>query len=166
MRGQFVSSFHIKMEFKGKVKTLLEQGLQEHPSLFLIDFSISSDYKISVVIDGDQGVTLQDCIDVSRSIEHNLDREEQDFSLEVASAGATSPLVLPRQYKKNLGRTIEVTTETDKIEGILKETTEEAIVLEWKAREPKPVGKGKVTVVKTAEIPYLSIKKAVVVISF
>lgn len=166
MRGQFVSSFHIKMEFKRKVKTLLEQGLEEHPSLFLIDFSLSSDYKISVVIDGDQGVTLQDCINVSRSIEHNLDREEQDFSLEVASAGATSPLVLPRQYKKNIGRVVEITTETEKIEGLLKVATEEAVTLEWKAREPKKIGKGKETVVKTAEIPYLSIKKAVVVISF
>jgi ribosome maturation factor RimP len=166
MRGQFVSSFYINMEFKGKVKALLEQGLQEHPSLFLIDFSISSDYKISVVIDGDQGVTLQDCIDVSRSIEHNLDREEQDFSLEVASAGAASPLVLPRQFSKNVGRTLEVTTETEKIEGTLKDASEEAITLEWKAREPKKIGKGKETVVKTAQIPYLSIKKAVVVISF
>ena len=80
-----------KMDFKSKVKDLLEEGLAEHPELFLIDFSISADYKISVVIDGDNGVNLQDCIDVSRSIEHNLDREEQDFSLEVASAGATAP---------------------------------------------------------------------------
>lgn len=166
MRGQFVSSFHIKMEFKERVKQLLEQGLQEHPSLFLIDFSISSDYKITVVIDGDEGVTLQDCIDVSRSIEHNLDREEQDFSLEVASAGATSPLKMPRQYKKNIGRKLEVTTETEKIEGTLVGATEDSIQLEWKAREPKKIGKGKETVVKTAEIPYLSIKKAVVVISF
>src|SRR5690606_9757776 len=166
MRGQFVSSFHIKMEFKERVKQLLEQGLQEHPSLFLIDFSISSDYKITVVIDGDEGVTLQDCIDVSRSIEHNLDREEQDLSLEVASAGATSPLKMPRQYKKNIGRKLEVTTETEKIEGTLVGATEDSIQLEWKAREPKKIGKGKETVVKTAEIPYLSIKKAVVVISF
>jgi len=154
------------MEFKERVKQLLEQGLQEHPSLFLIDFSISSDYKITVVIDGDEGVTLQDCIDVSRSIEHNLDREEQDFSLEVASAGATSPLKMPRQYKKNIGRKLEVTTETEKIEGTLVGATEDSIQLEWKAREPKKIGKGKETVVKTAEIPYLSIKKAVVVISF
>lgn len=119
-----------------------------------------------MVIDGDNGVTLQDCIDVSRSIEHNLDREEQDFSLEVASAGATSPLVLPRQYKKNVGRTLEVLTDTEKYEGKLIEASSDSIVLEWKSREPKKIGKGKETVVKTAEIPYLSIKKAVVVISF
>ena len=155
-----------KMDFKDRVKDLLKQGLADHSGLFLIDFSISTDYKISVVIDGDNGVSLQDCIDVSRSIEHNLDREEQDFSLEVASAGAASPLKFPRQYRKNIGRTLEVTTDQEQIEGTLKDVGETSIALEWKAREPKKVGKGKETVVKTAEIPYISIKKAVVVISF
>ena len=154
------------MDFKNRVKELLEQGLEEHPELFLIDFTISPDYKISVVIDGDNGVTLQDCINVSRSIEHNLDREEQDFSLEVASAGATSPLKFPRQYRKNIGRKLEVTTEEEKVEGTLIDASETSVVLEWKAREPKKVGKGKETVVKKAEFPYISIKKAVVVISF
>ena len=154
------------MDFKNRVKELLEQGLEEHPELFLIDFTISPDYKISVVIDGDNGVTLQDCIDVSRSIEHNLDREEQDFSLEVASAGATSPLKFPRQYRKNIGRKLEVTTDEEKVEGTLIDASETSVVLEWKTREPKKVGKGKETVVKKAEFPYISIKKAVVVISF
>ncbi len=154
------------MEFKEKVQALLEEGLASHPSLFLIDFSISSDDKISVVIDGDHGVTLQDCIDVSRSIEHNLDREEQDFSLEVASAGATSPLKLPRQYKKNVGRKLEVHTEDGKIEGVLTSANEDTIILEWKAREPKKVGKGKETVEKKVEISYSEIKKAVVIITF
>nr|WP_297309706.1 ribosome assembly cofactor RimP [uncultured Flavobacterium sp.] len=154
------------MEFKEKVKQLIEAGLSEHPSLFLIDFSISSDFKISVSIDGDEGVTLQDCIDVSRAIENNLDREEQDFSLEVASAGATSPLKLPRQYRKNIGRTLEVNLESEVIEAQLIDADDEKISLEWKVREPKKIGKGKETVVKTAQIPYESIKKAQVVISF
>jgi len=154
------------MAFKEQVKQLLEEGLKEFPSLFLIDFSISADYKITVVIDGDQGVILQDCIDVSRVIENNLDREEQDFSLEVASAGATSPLKLPRQYVKNIGRKLEVTLETEVFEAELINADEDKISLEWKVREPKKIGKGKETVVKTAQIPYESIKKAQVVISF
>lgn len=154
------------MALKERVKELLELGLSEHPSLFLIDFSISADNKISVVIDGDEGVILQDCIDISRAVENNLDREEQDFSLEVASAGATSPLKLPRQYRKNIGRTLAVTLEAEEIEATLIDADEDKISLEWKVREPKKVGKGKETVVKTAEIPYLSIKKAQVVISF
>lgn len=154
------------MDFKSKVKDLLEQGLAQHPELFLIDFSISADSKISVVIDGDSGVNLQDCIDVSRSIEHNLDREEHDFSLEVASAGATAPLKFPRQFRKNIGRILEVVTEQETIEAKLIDANETSVKLEWKAREPKKIGKGKETVLKNAEIPYISIKKAVVVISF
>ncbi|MCL4144058.1 UNVERIFIED_CONTAM: hypothetical protein GTU68_061325 [Idotea baltica] len=87
-----------------KVKKLLEAGLEEDESLFLIDYSISVDNRINVVIDGDHGVTVADCIKISRSIEHNLDREEIDFSLEVASAGATAPLTLPRQHRRIIGR--------------------------------------------------------------
>ncbi|WP_177762218.1 ribosome assembly cofactor RimP [Flavobacterium sp. I3-2] len=154
------------MVFKEQVKKVLEEGLSNHPDLFLIDFSISNDYKITVIIDGDNGVVLQDCIDVSRSIENNLDREEQDFSLEVASAGATSPLKLPRQYRKNVGRTLEVTLENEVIEAQLVAANEEEISLEWKVREPKKIGKGKETVQKSVKIPYESIKKAQVVISF
>jgi len=154
------------MGFKEQVKQLLDAGLAEYPSLFLIDFTISNDYKISVTIDGDNGVTLQDCIDVSRAIEHNLDREEQDFSLEVASAGAASPLKLPRQFKKNIGRVIEVTLETQEVEASLVSADDEFISLEWKVREPKKIGKGKETVQKTLTVPYSSIKKAQVVISF
>lgn len=160
-------SFYSKMEFKERVKVLLEKGLEEHPELFLIDFTISSDYKISVIIDGDRGVTLQDCIDVSRSIEHNLDREEQDFSLEVASAGVSSPLQLPRQYKKNIGRKLAVLTNDDKkIEGKIVNATNEAVQLEWKTREPKKIGKGKETVVKNEQIAYEDIKKAVIQVVF
>jgi ribosome maturation factor RimP len=154
------------MAFKDKVAELLNEALEERPSLFLIDLSIGSGNKITVTLDGDNGVNLQDCIDVSRAIEHNLDREEEDFSLEVASAGATSPLKFPRQFRKNLGRTLKVRTETQEIEAEITEANEEFIVLEWKAREPKQVGKGKETVSKKAEISYKDIKEAVVVIKF
>ena len=86
MRGAELPSFYKNMTFRDKVLELLNVGLAAKPELFLIDFSISESQKIMVILDGDQGVTLQDCIDVSRAIEHNLDREEHDFSLEVASA--------------------------------------------------------------------------------
>lgn len=144
----------------------MENVLEENKSLFLIDFSIASDNSIKVVLDGDNGVTLQDCIKVSRAIEHNLDREEQDFSLEVTSAGAASPIVLPRQYAKNIGRKLKVRTETGIFEGNLTATTDKGIVLEWKAREPKPIGKGKVTVQKREEIDFSEIKEAKVIITF
>jgi len=151
---------------KHRVKELLEIALQEDKSIFLIDLTITLDNKINVVIDGDNGVTVKDCMRVSRAIEHNLDREEEDFSLEVASAGAASPLVTPRQYKKNIGRKLEVETENTSYEGNLTITNDETITLEWKAREPKPVGKGKVTVQKKMEIPFSEIKKAKVVLKF
>ncbi|WP_047246383.1 ribosome assembly cofactor RimP [Maribacter thermophilus] len=151
---------------KDKVRELLEKGLAEDKTLFLIDFTVSTDNKIKVIIDGDNGVAVSDCIKISRAIEHNLDREEQDFSLEVASAGATEPLVMPRQYKKNIGRKLEVETTDGVYEGTLVEADENKVAIEWKAREPKPVGKGKVTVQKRKEIDFSDIKKAKVVLKF
>ena len=151
---------------KEKVTTLLETALKENESLFLLDFSIGTDNKIKITLDGDQGVTLQDCINVSRAIEHNLDREEEDFSLEVASAGAASPIKIPRQFKKNIGRKLEVKTLEEELEGKLTEATEDSITLEWKQREPKPVGKGKITVQKKREIALSDIKEAKVVLKF
>jgi len=152
---------------KEKVQQLVQEALDENPALFLINLDIQGANEIKVTIDGDLGVTVQDCIAVSRKVEHNLDREEEDFSLEVMSVGATTPLELPRQYKKNIGRTLEVkTTQGETIEGRLETSTEEGVTLAWKAREPKPVGKGKVTVQKTATLPFEDIVKAKVVIKF
>lgn len=133
---------------KELVKELLNKALDENESLFLIDFEIKSDNQIFVVIDGDKGVSVNDCIDVSRAIEHNLDREEEDFSLEVTSAGVAAPLLIPRQFKKNIGRKLAVKLKEEAIEANLEDADEEEITLRWKAREPKPVGKGKVTVKK------------------
>ncbi|MBP0904666.1 ribosome assembly cofactor RimP [Mariniflexile gromovii] len=152
--------------FKNIVKDLLETALVERPDLFLIDFSISTDNHVNIVIDGDNGVLVEDCMFVSRAIEHNIDREEHDFSLEVMSAGATSPLVNRRQYSKNLKRELLVRTASEKFEGTLTKATDTNITLEWKVREPKPVGKGKVTVKKQAEIAYEDIVEAKVMIKF
>jgi len=154
------------MTFKEKVTNLIEEGLQEKPSLFLVDLSISDSYKISVTLDGDNGVVLQDCIDISRAIDNNLDREEQDFSLEVASAGVSTPLKMFRQYKKNIGRTLKVRTATETIEAKLENVTEENILLSWTTREPKKIGKGKETVEHKREIPFSEIKEAIVIIIF
>jgi len=165
MRGQFVPSFYKIMTFREKVIDLLEKGLEEKPSIFLIDLTITDAFKIIVTLDGDDGVTLQDCIDISRAIEHNLDREEQDFSLEVASGGL-APLKLKRQYKKNIGRTMIVKLATETIEAKMTEANDDFIVLEWEAREPKKIGKGKETVQKRQEIPYEDIKEAIVTVTF
>ncbi|MFT5628115.1 MAG: ribosome maturation factor RimP [Glaciecola sp.] len=153
--------------FRDTVNNLLDEALEEREDLFLISLDVLSDNAIKIIIDGDNGVIVEDCIFVSRAIENNLDREEQDFSLEVLSAGATEPLVSIRQYMKNIGRTLSVKTkENETIEGELTQVNEANILLEWKTREPKPIGKGKVTVKKEAEIAYDAILKAQVVIKF
>ena len=150
-----------------KVENLLQEAFEENNSLFLIELNIDDANHISVVIDGDNGVSVNDCIAVSRKIEHNLDRDEEDFSLDVASAGVSQPLMLPRQYRKNIGRKLAVTTsEGEKIEGELKKMEDEKITLQWKTREPKPVGKGKVTVTKETVLPLEDIKEAKVIITF
>lgn len=151
---------------KEKVEKLADKVFEENKSLFLISLEVNSANNIKVVIDGDEGVSVNDCIEVSRAIEHNLDREEEDFSLEVTSAGASEPLLMPRQYKKNIGRRLKVKTADDKFEGDLVTADEKEIKLSWKAREPKPVGKGKVTVQKEVVLPYSDIVEAKVKITF
>jgi len=166
-RGQLVPSFYNQNLMREKVTQLLNEALKEYTHLFLIDMEIASDNKIAVIIDGDQGVKVEDCIAISRAIEHNLDREEEDFSLDVLSAGVSRPLSLPRQYKKNLGRNLQAkTTQGQTIEGKITQTTDTQVTLEWKAREPKPVGKGKVTVQKQAVLPYTDIVEAKVMVTF
>ena len=154
------------MNFKEKVETLVQEALVENPSLFLIDLTIGGDNSIRVLLDGDQGVTLETCIQVSRKVEHNLDREENDFSIEVSSCGVGSPLTIPRQFKKNVTRKLEVTDREDKqVQGTLVEATDTSFTLQWKAREPKPIGKGKVTVTKTREFQYGQYNSAKVIVS-
>ena len=153
--------------FRDTVKDLLDKALDQRKDLFLIDFEVLSDNTIRVVLDGDKGVLVEDCMFISRAIEHNLDREEQDFSLEVSSCGAASPLQLPRQYNKHIGRNLEVKIiEGDKLEGQLAGVSEEGITLKWKTREPKSVGKGKETVTKEVNIAFENIKEAKVIIKF
>ena len=159
-------SFYKTMTFKEKVGQLLEDILKEKASLFLVDVTISDSYKVTIALDDDNGVNLQDCIDVSRAIENNLDREEQDFSLEVASVGVGSPLKMVRQYKKNVGRTLIVKLANETIEAQLVDANEEFITLAWDAREPKKIGKGKETVQKRQEILYSEIKEAIVTVTF
>lgn len=149
-----------------KVKKLLHKAFQEYPQLFLINLKISPANDIQVIIDGDDGVSVQNCIDISRAIEHQLDREEADFSLEVLSAGATEPLVFNRQYPKNIGRELKVKTTQGNFQGILEEVLQNEIIISWKEREPKPTGKGKITVQKKENISFAEIIEAKVIIKF
>lgn len=150
------------------VKQLIDEAIEENPLLFLVDWKISTDNSIEILVDGDEGVSIEEIVRISRHVEHNLDREEADFSLNVSSAGVGNPLILPRQYSKNIGRTLKVSLlETGgDLEGELVGADESGILLKWLAREPKPIGKGKHTVEKEERIEYKDIKKAIVKIIF
>ena len=148
------------------VLDLLNEALLENESLFLVDFNISENNKITITIDGDNGVNLKECIRINKYIESNLDREEEDFSLEVSSPDIAAEIKNVRQYNKNIGRILKVKTQEGKFEGTLTSVNDKSIVLEWKAREPKPIGKGKVTVSKKETINLEDIAKAKVKIVF
>ena len=151
---------------KDNIIKLVNEAIDENDALFLIDFSISQDNNIRVIVDGDNGVVLSECIRISRHIEHNLDRDETDFSLEVTSPDLTDPIVNKRQYSKNLNKVLKVKTEDENIEGSLIDIDENSITLQWKVREPKPIGKGKITILKKKIIQLNKIKQAKVRITF
>lgn len=141
------------------VKTRLEGS-----DKFLVDLHISGDNRINVSIDGDNGITIDDCIELSRFIESNLDRDEEDFELNVASAGLDSPLKLKRQYVKNIGRSINVTTiDGEKTEGKLLEVSEDQIVVEPDNRSKK---KKEQAEEENVAVPFDQIKVAKIVVKF
>lgn len=155
------------MGLKTKVEALLNDFLQGREDLFLVDLKISTANDIVIILDGDNGVSVQDCLDASRAIEFNMDREEEDFSLQVMSAGLGEPLSLQRQYQKNIGRELDVLLiDSTKIQGELTKVEAEKITLTLRYRKPKDIGKGKVDVEEEKEIFYSDIKKALIVIKF
>lgn len=114
---------------KIKVLELVNQAL-EGSDKFLVSLKITPDNRIYVDIDGDNGITIDDCIELSRAIESQLDREEEDFALDVSSAGADQPLKLTRQYRKNIGRDVEVVyLDGEKVEGDLTAADEEGFTV-------------------------------------
>ena len=155
------------MGFRTKVEDLLNAFLSERPDLFLISLKISPNNDIVVTLDGDNGVSLQDCLDASRAIENNLDREEQDFSLQVMSAGLSEPLTLIRQFQKNLDRDLKVIlNDGSEVTGTLVNVEDNEITLVLRYRKPKEIGKGKIDVEEERKIAYTDIKKALVEIKF
>jgi ribosome maturation factor RimP len=149
-----------------RVRSLVDEALKENESLFLIDLKTAEDNSIRIVVDGDQGVPLSECIRISRHVEHNLNRDEEDFSLEVTSPSITDPIQDRRQFNKNIGRILQIKTDAGSFEGKLTEILDDKLVLQWKVREPKPVGKGKITVEKREVFPIENISEAKVKIIF
>lgn len=145
---------------------MLEDELAESP-LFVVGLEVSSGNDIQVLLDGDQGVSIQDCMKVSRFLEGSFDREIEDFSLNVSSPGLDQPLRVKRQYKKNIGRSLFVKTMSgEKIEGELKAADEENISVFTREKRRIEGRKAKEWVEETHTIAYDDISEAKVVISF
>ena len=153
---------------KKRVKALLDEALELNEELFLVYFDINDANHVSVIIDGDKGVNVSECMRISRNIEQNFDRDEEDFSLEVSSFDVSHSMTMPRQFIKNIGRKLKIkTTKDDKYEGTLLSFSEDnKFVLQWKERVPKTLGKGKMTVEKQQELSIDDVKEAKVVIIF
>ena len=120
---------------------MTEEILSEEPVYFLVDLRIKPTNNVKVFLDGDSGITIEKCVQVNRKLYRKLEEAaifpDGDFSLEVSSAGLDEPLKLLRQYKKNIGRLIEVQLQdgTQK-EGQLKDVSNEGIVLEISTGKP------------------------------
>jgi ribosome maturation factor RimP len=130
-------------------------------SIYITSIKVAADKHITVLIDGDEGVTIKDCVALSRAIEGQLDREKEDFALDVSSHGATSPLILNRQYKKHIGRNFEIKLlDGNKLEGTLVDCNEKYLTLAFTVRENKTIGKGKVDITKQLNVDFDTIKES------
>jgi len=147
------------------VNPILEQLLKEEPSYFCVQIKVKPTNNIKIFLDGDQGLPIEKCTFINRKLYRIMEEAawfpEVDFSLEVSSPGIDEPLVLNRQYVKNIGRKVEVTFLDDTMkEGLLKLVTEKDILIEWTE------GKGKKAVVQELLIPFEQIKTTIVQIQF
>ncbi len=116
----FIYNSNLYMIEKNKIQELVEQWL-EGKDYFLVDIAISSDNKIVVEIDHADGVWIEDCVALSRYIEDHLNRDEEDFELEVGSAGLGQPFKVEQQYQNHIGKEVEVMqADGKKVKGLLK----------------------------------------------
>lgn len=153
------------MKFKDKVFEILHSAIFDRPDIFIIDFIITKSNFIKVILDSDNILSIGDCQKISKEIISGLNDCDQNFSLEVSSAGIGSPLVNKRQYKKNIGRFLEVKINSGEFyKGKLKSFNNDFIEINSKVREPKKKGRGSSTVEKLKLIKLDEISNAKVVI--
>lgn len=153
------------MEIIGEIKSIITSKLAD-PSQFLVDVIVKGHKgpkKVLIVIDGDNGVTIDDCANLSRELSKTFDDTrlfDDSYMLEVSTPGLDQPLKLKRQYKKNIGRRLKVITPQHSFEGKLLEVTDEKIKIE------QEIGVGKQKEIKVAEISFSEIDKTFVLVSF
>ena len=143
---------------KFKVLDIVKDVL-EGSDKYLVNMKITPDNRIFVDIDGDNGINIDDCIEVSRAIENNLNRDEEDFELNVSSAGADSPLKMPRQYRRHVGRELSVEPfDGEKVEGRLTEAGDTQFTIKTKGTKKEAP--------KELTFAYEDVKTARVIIQF
>lgn len=153
------------MNIEQRVSELVEEKIADRADLFLVDVKMHSNGKLIVLVDGDTGVGIADCVAISRHVGYHLEEEnviEHAYNLEVSSPGLDTPLKQQRQYEKNKGRNVAVKLIAgEKREGLLLQVSEEGITIEEKVKE-----KGKKAVLIENFIPFGEIMETKVLISF
>ena len=153
----------LNMITKEKIQILVDEVMSD--DMFIVDITVGTGNSISVLVDSDAGISVGECVQISRHIEGSLDREIEDFSLEVSSPGLSLPLKVLRQYLKNIGREVEVVTKSgEKQKGILKSANIEGFELEFLAKG-RVDGK-KVEETKSLTYSFDQMKTVKIVISF
>ena len=151
---------------KSTVNQIVEEWLQGK-DYFVVDVEISPDNKILVEIDHAEGVWIEDCVDLSRFIESKLNRDEEDYELEVGSAGIGQPFKVLQQYYIHIGCEVEVLTKGGaKFTGILKDADEEKFVVTVKKKIKEEGAKRPKTVDEDVTFTYDEIKYTKYLISF
>ena len=134
---------------------------------FIVDVKVLAGSKIEIYIDAPNHIVIADCVALSRHIEGSLDREKEDFELQVSSPGATESFKVLQQYHKYLNTKVRVTTkEGKKHEGVLLSANENEFTIEETRREKKTVGKGNHTVVENITLTYNQTKETKSVLPF
>ncbi|MES2417819.1 MAG: ribosome assembly cofactor RimP [Bacteroidota bacterium] len=127
------------MQVEKRVIALVEEKIADRPELFLVEVKMLPNHKLIIHVDGDQGISIQDCAMISRHVGFHLEEEnviDKAYNLEVSSPGVGEPLKLIRQYTKNMGRTISVKLANGtSIEGELLKVNENSIAIEAKIKE-------------------------------
>lgn len=153
------------MDIEKRVTELVEEKIADRPDLFLVSVKMHSNGKLVILVDGEKGIGIADCAAISRHVGFHLEEEnviENAYNLEVSSPGIDAPLVLPRQYVKNVGRQLAVKmADGSKKEGKLIGMTGDAVVIEETKRE-----KGKKAEIVESAIPLAEITETKVLISF
>ena len=135
--------------------------------MFLVDIHVSASNTIKVLVDSYDGITIEQCAAISRFIENELDREKEDFELQVSSPGLTEPFRVKEQYLKNRGGQIEIiTVEGEQFSGLLKEANPEWILMETFTQKKVEGVKKKQWVAEELQLNYGDVKSAKVVVTF